>query len=534
MRVRGACRFFSFKEFSMVVRLGLTCGLAAVYFALCPAGVFAGGEGSTVGQTVPAAVLETALPDEVERKIDEQTEHLPDEVRDKIREQIKEAVRKKLDKLAEKAEDSLSESDEEEATDSTTNGEEGEKAAAGAKEEGKEKSEEESKSDPKQDAASEEAKRMRTEIELFDTQYKYRVAKYKKELEEQRILIEKIKIDSELENERRSSEIERLKSELARMKMESDTIKQRIALEKAKLELELAEASIRNEHIDAQLASDDAQEKMDDRVLTEERYPDNPLEGEVLTISDRRIELNGPIMTGAARYVCERIDFFNNQSSKPIFLVIDSSPGGSAIEGFQIVQALRKSKAPVHVVVKRYAASMAAIIATLADHSYCYPDSILLHHQASAMVGGNGRDLKDQLERFNEISRRLVGGVAKKLGISEEEFINQMYANRSSGDWDLFGDEALERKWVGHVVQTIREESVRSRPKGELKIPSFFQLGLQSEAKAPVAVEIPEYADRYEVHLTEQVDDKGHRYVRLPRTSPLDAWLIYNPDNYYR
>ena len=65
--------------------------------------------------------------------------------------------------------------------------------------------------------------------------------------------------------------------------------------------------------------------------------------------------------------------FFNNKSkTDPIFIVIDRCPGGSGMEGARIVQAIKTSPAPVHVVVKSYAASMAAIILAQADHSYAF------------------------------------------------------------------------------------------------------------------------------------------------------------------
>jgi ATP-dependent Clp protease protease subunit len=229
--------------------------------------------------------------------------------------------------------------------------------------------------------------------------------------------------------------------------------------------------------------------------------------------------------------VCQRLDYFNNQSDKPIFLVIDDCPGGSAIEGFQIVQAIKRSKAQVHVVVKRMAASMAAIIATLADHSYCYPDALILHHQASAYLGGTGRDMEDQMRQFKEISHRLIGAVAKKLRMSEKEFVDQMYKNRSSGDWELFGDEAVDQGWVEHVATTIREEGVRTMPKGMRSSPTRF---LIAGEKAPANAQSNGYLERYEVQLKEELDAEGKRHVRLPRLSPLDAYLLYNPDGYYR
>ena len=104
-----------------------------------------------------------------------------------------------------------------------------------------------------------------------------------------------------------------------------------------------------------------------------------------MVISDRRIPLNGPITNETADYVTTRIHFFNNKDPKlPIFIVIDDSPGGSVMAGYRILKAMEGSDAPVHVVVKSFAASMAAAIATLAKHSYAYPNAVILHHQISA------------------------------------------------------------------------------------------------------------------------------------------------------
>jgi ATP-dependent Clp protease protease subunit len=366
-------------------------------------------------------------------------------------------------------------------------------------------------------------------MELNETRFKHRVAEYRKQLEERRFMVEKAKIDAELEQSRKEVELQSLKAELDSLKLEAELQKFRRAVDRELRSAELAEQSFRKEQLEAKLSLEAVEETAEDRVLSAERYPDEPFRDGVLTISDRRIELNGPIFSGAAQYVCDRIDFYNNQSNKPIFLVIDASPGGSAIEGFQIVQAMRNSSAPVHVVVKRYAASMAAIITTLAEHSYAYPNAILLHHQASAGLAGNGRDLEDQIKMFKEISRRLIGEVAEKIGTTEDDFVKNMYSNRASGDWDLFADQAVEHKWVKHVVRSIREEGVRTRPQGMRPMPlSIFAMEKDEAAKSPA------YLDRYEVQLDEQVDDQGRAFVKLPRIHPLDAWLIYNPDQYYR
>ena len=52
------------------------------------------------------------------------------------------------------------------------------------------------------------------------------------------------------------------------------------------------------------------------------------------------------------------------------------------------VEVHGSSDAPVHVVVKSFAASMAAAITTLAKESYAYPNAVILHHQISSTVFG--------------------------------------------------------------------------------------------------------------------------------------------------
>lgn len=471
--------------------------------------------------SLPAVVAE--LPDEVERQIDEQTEHLPDEIREKVRQKIKEIAEKKLAEAKENAEESEESAEEEaEATEGEESAEEGESEEADDEKEEKEKSED--------DAQSEEVKKMKAEQELNEARFKHKLAEYKQQLEAQRLAIEKSKIDMELEEQRVKAQSAAIERERDRMKLEAEVMKLERELATQKLESELAKLQAEKKKIETELEVESVKEKLEDRVIGEEQYPDEPFKDGILTVSVRRIELNGPIMSGAADYVCQRLDYFNNQSDKPIFLVIDNCPGGSVMEGMHILQAIKESNAPVHVVVKRFAASMAAIITTLADESYCYPNAIILHHQASTSMSGNGRLLEDQKKMFDEISSRVIGEVAKKLGTTEEKFVEEMYENRSSGDWELFGDEAVEKGWVGNVVELVREEAVRERPTGTRSTGLRF-ISLEGQQPQPAA---SGYLERYEASLVEEVDAQGRAFVRLPKAGPFDAWMLYNPNGYYR
>ena len=226
------------------------------------------------------------------------------------------------------------------------------------------------------------------------------------------------------------------------------------------------------------------------------------------------------ITSATATYVSEQIHFFNNQSDDPIFLVIDSSPGGSVMAGYRILKAMEASSAPVHVVVKSYAASMAAIITTLAENSYAYPNAILLHHQMSSFVSGNMTQQAEQLEVNQEWARRLMDPLCKKLGTTQEKFVKDMYENSSTGDWEEFADRAHELGWVSNVVPRIREQSVLQKPKTSTPGSTITITG---STLAPISFD-----------GVEEVDDNGARFKRLPRLQPFDCYFVHDPSDYYR
>ncbi len=244
-------------------------------------------------------------------------------------------------------------------------------------------------------------------------------------------------------------------------------------------------------------------------------YLSKPLRDDgVVVVSDRRIPLNGIISGDTADFITDRIDFWNNKDSKlPIFIVIDECPGGSVMAGYRILKSMESSKAPVHVVVKSFAASMAACITTLAEESYCYPNAVILHHQISNSTSGSKLNLTQQKEFYEESNRwweRLAGPIAKKMGITTDELIKKMYARSSSGDWTEFGDKALELKWVNHIISGVEETSFVKDPDSKIT-----RTAVQTALK-------------------EEVDAEGQPHAWLPRLNPKDCYFLYNPDGYYR
>lgn len=329
-------------------------------------------------------------------------------------------------------------------------------------------------------AGSAEMARMKAEQDLLDMRHRVKLASLRREQEA-------LAAENALTAEKRRSEQARLTDEQMRVEIESRTLL-------------------------GQLAQRDARDKLRDAVDPLEMYPREPYKDGVITISDRRISLNGPIVSGTADFVCDRIDWFNNEDrTKPIFIVIDNSPGGSVMQGYRIVKAIETSDAPVHVVVKSFAASMAATIATLAPHSYAYPNAIILHHQMSTGINGNITDIEQEVKMAQEWERRLAEPIARKMGISMAEFKDRMYKARKTGDWDEFADNAVKLKWVDHIVSEIREEGIRRKPTSAPNAPMWTM---------------------FEVSMKQ--DEQGRPYMSLPPLDPYDCYFMINPRGFYR
>ncbi len=317
---------------------------------------------------------------------------------------------------------------------------------------------------------------------------------------------------AELERQQvaRQEQTAKLEAEIAALQLQQQqlTLEQELAMQEMLGEQAKVQASLDTLALQLDLRS----QKEDWQLQTnaEVPHPLDPVIDGVLHISDRRVELNLLIMDGTGQHIAERIDFFNNQSTEqPIFLVIDECLGGSVMEGWRIVQSIESSEAPVYVVVKSMAASMAAIITGQAEHSYAFPNALIMHHEIQSGAAGSTTEIEEELEETKLWELRTLGPIAEKMGITVEEFRKQMYEHNSDGVWEVFADAALELNWVNDVVTEIREEGIVKKPEGEQDSwwLDLFIFGM---------------------------DENGKEYALLPKGNPRDIYHMYNPDNYYR
>jgi ATP-dependent Clp protease protease subunit len=371
----------------------------------------------------------------------------------------------------------------------------------------------------KQAAVQAELDELTKKIDLLAKQAALKEAERKAHLDDelsaQREKLEKIRLSNELA----SAEFTAKSRDLTQHEQELRVKTAELQARTVDLQAQRAEFEVQLAKMNADLDLREKKDQWKNRVNHDIAYTKEPFKDGVLTISDRRIPLNGPIWMDTADYIAERIDYFNNQNCDyPIFIVIDSSPGGSVMAGYKILKAMEGSAAPVYVVVKSFAASMAANIATQAKKSYAYPNAVILHHQISNGMGGNLTEQKENIKDMEEWWKRLATPVAAKMGLSLDEFIKKMYANRSTGNWEEFGDGARKLKWVDEITDKIYEESYNKNPDGASGPHSPIGQGKLDNRPT----------------LQERVDSIGRRYVLLPRLESVDCYYLYNPDNYYR
>jgi ATP-dependent Clp protease protease subunit len=337
------------------------------------------------------------------------------------------------------------------------------------------------------------------------------IAKLKLERE---LITEKLALEAAKRQEAVKDAVAESETEIARLNREFEIAKIRSEKIAADLKAEQSESALKLARLQGEIQAIETQNKRDSYADADPIYLKNPLrEDGILVVSDRRIPLNGMISGETADYITSRIDFWNNRDRElPIFIVIDDCPGGSVMSGYRILKAMEASDAPIHVVVKSFAASMAACITTLAEESYAYPNALILHHQISSQIAFARLNLTQQKEFYQESERwwdRLAAPVAKKMGVTTDEFIKEMYSRSTSGDWSEFGDKARELKWVNHIVDGIVESSITQNP------------------------DTAEDAPKKDA-LTEEVDQDGKVFAYLPRLNPKDVYFLYNPDGYYR
>lgn len=138
--------------------------------------------------------------------------------------------------------------------------------------------------------------------------------------------------------------------------------------------------------------------------------------------SKRCININGEITDELAVDFTDKILELNLESNEPITVLINS-PGGEINSGLLMYDAIVGSIAPVRMICRGKAYSMAAVLLACAGKRYMLPNSELMLHQPmlGGRVSGNASSIKSISDSMLETKKKINSLLAKHTGKTEEE-----------------------------------------------------------------------------------------------------------------
>jgi len=162
-----------------------------------------------------------------------------------------------------------------------------------------------------------------------------------------------------------------------------------------------------------------------------------------------------------------------------------SSPGGSVIDGFhmiEIIDALKLMNKSISCIAQN-ANSMAFAIFQTCSNRYILSSSILMQHQLSLTINGQYENIKTKLNLINSINELLLERQYKRINMNKDEFITKI-----TSDWWIFGKNAIELNIADKIVNVICDkELINQTEKEELDLPLFGKIVLEF-SKCPLVL----------------------------------------------
>lgn len=229
---------------------------------------------------------------------------------------------------------------------------------------------------------------------------------------------------------------------IAKLKAEEEELKFQQELRKAEIAKTLAEA--KREEYEAAIAGISHIERKRIEDLT--------------AVSDHFVfhhTFDGPVDAKSVKICLQTMDAWHRQHADSAWTITMNSPGGSVIEGMHLFDALTAYSRrgggthEITMIVRGYAASMAAILLQAVDKRVIGPESYLLIHEISAGAMGKIGEMKDDMKWYEKICERISTIFVQRSGgkITKSRF----KTNWTRKDWWLASDEAAALGFVDEV-----------------------------------------------------------------------------------
>ena len=138
-------------------------------------------------------------------------------------------------------------------------------------------------------------------------------------------------------------------------------------------------------------------------------------------LKNRIVFLEGEINSKSANELIKKVLYLDSISKEPISIYI-SSPGGSVIFGFSIIDTLSIIESKIKTIAIGLCASMATILLMSGDERYATKNSeIMIHDIFSNAPLGRQIDIKRSLNNITNYRNIIIDLFEKKTGKTKEE-----------------------------------------------------------------------------------------------------------------
>lgn len=166
-------------------------------------------------------------------------------------------------------------------------------------------------------------------------------------------------------------------------------------------------------------------------------------------LMDRILFLNTSIEPTMVNILTAQLLWLDQQSDKPINMYINS-PGGSVIDGLQLIDTMNFINAPISTTCLGMAASMGAVILSCGEKGkrFALPHSRVMIHQASGGFNGKSEDVKTSYEQLLRCQKDIYEILSQNIGVNYEE-IERLCSNTDK--W-FIGREAIDLGIIDKIV----------------------------------------------------------------------------------
>lgn len=137
------------------------------------------------------------------------------------------------------------------------------------------------------------------------------------------------------------------------------------------------------------------------------------------------------------------------EKREPIKLYIDSF-GGSLVDGFTIIDAIKASKTPVWTIATGCAYSAGFFIFICGDKRIAFPRASFLYHEGSASTGGTANQFRNFADFYNKQLEQLSEIVLENTSFTKEEY----EAMKKDDVW-MTAEEAFEKGCVDEIARDL-------------------------------------------------------------------------------